>query len=641
MRGLASAVEGVHFPVGESDFASIRRSGQFFADNSAHIRTVENMGKQLIFTRPPRWGKSLFVDMMCVYYDKNTSESDFMELFGGLDIGKSPTVEARSFCVLPIDLTVSVHAEMPVDVIEKRMYDCINGRVTDYALRYGMPVDALVDPLNAAQSLHNVANDVRRRGDKLYVLIDEYDRVANKLMFENPERYLDIVGRKEAGTSPLRGVLETLKAIKPTRTFVTGITTLALADASGANSFRNVSAQPHLGSMLGFTEGHLRRALADIQLEPAITESALELMRAYFNGYRFHGTPDETPLFNPQQCLYFLSELALGSMTRLLADDAWKEMEPMKVIARAMDKNLRMSDNVIGVISRSPTARADVTALASGPVAVEVSMLDEPYRLHEMLAPSDTPTEYAVHRTRAFMFSHGIVTLAKGATESVGELVIPNKIARHDYLDKLRVLLQSQTTRLVQMMQFPTALSVQDFVEGVVEMTETPLDKNFKEVGLQASVEVAFKCLQQLPLYKIQSEIKVNKFSTGKDGYGDVLMTSPDTRVALLLELGRVRFDQLTPSFDKHDTNKERWTLPEAEAKIAAMSEADVLALKARRSDRGPHIAVRDWLGEKVKQVADYKVPAELVPPSYELHRFAVLQVGRRIIVRASQAPEE
>jgi hypothetical protein len=136
MRDLADAVKETHFPVGKSDFASIRRSGQFFADNSAHIRTVEDIGKQLMFTRPPRWGKSLFVDMMCVYYDKNTSESDFMKLFGGLDIGKSPTAEARSFCVLPIDLTVSVHAEMPVDVIRECLYKRINGQVENFAKRY-------------------------------------------------------------------------------------------------------------------------------------------------------------------------------------------------------------------------------------------------------------------------------------------------------------------------------------------------------------------------------------------------------------------------------------------------------------------------------------------------------------------------
>ena len=116
------------------------------------------------------------------------------------------------------------------------MHNCINGQVENFAERYGMPVDAVVDPLDAAQSLRKVANKVRLNGDKLYVLIDEYDRVANKLMFENPERNLAIVGRKEAGLSLLRGVLETLKAIKPTRTFITGITTLALADASGANS---------------------------------------------------------------------------------------------------------------------------------------------------------------------------------------------------------------------------------------------------------------------------------------------------------------------------------------------------------------------------------------------------------------------
>ena len=154
---------------------------------------------------------------------------------------------------------------------------------------------------------------------------------------------------------------------------------------------------------------------------------------------------------------------------------------------------------------------------------------------------------------------------------------------------------------------------------------------------------MAFKCLQQLPLFKFKPEIKVNKFSMGKDGYSDVLMTSPDTRVALLLELGRVRVDQLTLSFPGYDENKERWTLSKAEAKIAAMSDEEVLALSAKRTTNVvvPPVTVSDWLREKVKQVADYKVPPELVPRSYELHRFAVLQVGRRIIVRASQAPEE
>lgn len=64
------------------------------------------------------------------------------------------------------------------------------------------------------------------------------------------------------GSSPLRSFLETVKKVKPARTLITGITTIALADAFGENSFRNVSLQQQLGTMVGFTEKIVRRGLS-------------------------------------------------------------------------------------------------------------------------------------------------------------------------------------------------------------------------------------------------------------------------------------------------------------------------------------------------------------------------------------------
>ena len=80
------SVSPVHFPYGENNFRSIRRAKKFFGDFSGYIREVETIGNHLIFTRPPRWGKSLFQDMLSVYYDKNTTEEEFHELFTELDI---------------------------------------------------------------------------------------------------------------------------------------------------------------------------------------------------------------------------------------------------------------------------------------------------------------------------------------------------------------------------------------------------------------------------------------------------------------------------------------------------------------------------------------------------------------------------
>ena len=91
---------------------------------------------------------------------------------------------------------------------------------------------------------------------------------------------------------------------------ITGISSIALADASGANIFESVSNAHELGSAVGFQETDVLRGLDFLSLSPNQRNSALELMRSLFNGYRFNGTPDDAPLFCSQQCLFFLRNLA-------------------------------------------------------------------------------------------------------------------------------------------------------------------------------------------------------------------------------------------------------------------------------------------------------------------------------------------
>ena len=59
----------------------MRREGAFFVDNSRFIAEIEKAGQELIFVRPPRFGKSLFMNMLAVYYDLNTSVDEFEKLF--------------------------------------------------------------------------------------------------------------------------------------------------------------------------------------------------------------------------------------------------------------------------------------------------------------------------------------------------------------------------------------------------------------------------------------------------------------------------------------------------------------------------------------------------------------------------------
>ena len=74
------------FPSGDSSFEGIRRQRQFWCDNSNFIfDLVENKEAHQLLVRPPRWGKSLFLDMLHCYLDINQKDQ-FDELFGGTKI---------------------------------------------------------------------------------------------------------------------------------------------------------------------------------------------------------------------------------------------------------------------------------------------------------------------------------------------------------------------------------------------------------------------------------------------------------------------------------------------------------------------------------------------------------------------------
>ena len=93
------------FPYGISDFYSIITEDYLYIDRTAHIPTLENMGKQLLFLRPRRFGKSLLLSMLENYYDV-AKAAEFEKLFGHLAIGKDPTPLHNKYFVLKWDFSV-------------------------------------------------------------------------------------------------------------------------------------------------------------------------------------------------------------------------------------------------------------------------------------------------------------------------------------------------------------------------------------------------------------------------------------------------------------------------------------------------------------------------------------------------------
>ena len=91
-------------PYGVSNFKKIIKFNQYYVDKTMYIPMLEDQPDYLIFIRPRRFGKSLFLSMLETYYDCNLKDQ-FKELFGKLWIGSHPTPLQGEFQVLTLDFS--------------------------------------------------------------------------------------------------------------------------------------------------------------------------------------------------------------------------------------------------------------------------------------------------------------------------------------------------------------------------------------------------------------------------------------------------------------------------------------------------------------------------------------------------------
>ena len=77
-------------PYGMTDFERIILENYYYVDKTQYIAKVEKVTSFFFFVRPRRFGKSLFLNMLGLYYDINQKDK-FEKIFGNLYIGKHPT----------------------------------------------------------------------------------------------------------------------------------------------------------------------------------------------------------------------------------------------------------------------------------------------------------------------------------------------------------------------------------------------------------------------------------------------------------------------------------------------------------------------------------------------------------------------
>ena len=413
----------MHFPYGIADFRTLREEGYFYVDRTDRISLVENAGKQWLFLRPRRFGKSLWLSTLENYYDLARA-NDFTHLFGDLKIGQNPTPRHNQYFILKLNFS-GIDASGDHAAIRQALYDHINVRIEDlltgYATWLTQPVR--IDHTNAQVSFDSLLSAISRTPWKLYLLIDEYDNFANEVMISpdrGQARYSELVKGEGVLKNFFKKVKEAAEGRGLDRTFLTGVSPVVLSDiTSGYNVTEDLGIEPESHDLCGFTEAELRAALEQVaaahNLTTAQAEAALELMRVFYNGYRFHPAQTEG-VYNPTLALYFLKHLARQGVPP----------------ARLLDNNLAMDRNRLRYVAQLPHGETLITRALNPEVPLAITELSNRFGVEEMLtAPKDAAF------MASLLYYFGVLTLAGHDAFGKLQLTIPNQVVRQLYIERL------------------------------------------------------------------------------------------------------------------------------------------------------------------------------------------------------------
>lgn len=263
----------IKIPYGISNFGTLITRGNYYVDRTAYIEKLENFfSSYLVFVRPRRFGKSLFLSTLEHYYGVQYKEQ-FEQLFGNYYIGQHPTEFANTYLILKFDFS-QMNTSSSESTYDSFLRNTKNGAIQfigNYPDLFGQEeiekIETYTFPANVMQHVL-LMTELKARKYKIYLLIDEYDHFANEILSFRFKEFSGMVGQNgfvrkfyeaiKAGTHS--GILD--------RIFITGVSPLTLDSlTSGFNMSSNISLYEEFNALAGFKKEEVVELLNGIGIE--------------------------------------------------------------------------------------------------------------------------------------------------------------------------------------------------------------------------------------------------------------------------------------------------------------------------------------------------------------------------------------
>ncbi len=498
-------------PYGIQTIDEIVSEDYFFIDKSKFIEKIENIDeKYVVFLRPRKFGKSLWINIMETYYDISRKD-EFNKIFGNLEIGKNPTKLRNEFFVLRFDFS-GIQTETK-EIVYLDFKKKILKSLDDFIAKYNM------QPINfdfndePATLLGQFLSQFRKEiNGKIYLLIDEYDHFTNELLGFNIELFKNIVSR----IGFVRKFYEIIKQGAQSvidKIFITGVSPITLDGfTSGFNIAANVTTRALFNEMMGFTEKDIDFIIKELQLEDLDRET----IRKYYNGYKFSEYAEKR-VYNSDMILYYFKEIQ------------YSQKGPEKILDTNITTDYRKLRNILENSQEYPNILERI--LFVDEIGVE---LTREFNLEKKMSRDDMIS---------LLFYLGFLTIKRASLENLF-LTVPNFAIRTLYFDYFRTLIEIKNEIKIE---------VSDIKQGIEEIALLgTIDTFLKKIELilrkcsnrdfikfeEKSIKMIFLSYLMLSrAFTVKSEYEV------EDGYIDIALFSnnPAVKYEALIELKYIK----------------------------------------------------------------------------------------------------
>ena len=250
-------------PIGMQTFRELRERNCYYVDKTAYAARLLDEGKHYFLSRPRRFGKSLFLDMLKELFEGNEPLFTGLYVHDRWDWATRYPVLRLSFGGASFNTAGSLQASLmaQLDAVQRR---------TGVVSGYDTPPERFAHLL---EELH------RQAGQPVAVLVDEYDKPILDAL-ETPD-----VARMNRDF--LRGLYAVIKDSDAhvKFTFITGVTKFSKVSLfSGLNNLTDITMDRRYSALCGYTDADL-----DTVFAPELPGLDRAAIRDWYNGYSWRG----------------------------------------------------------------------------------------------------------------------------------------------------------------------------------------------------------------------------------------------------------------------------------------------------------------------------------------------------------------